>query len=120
MTTAYNSSASLQCGRVTASIAACSSNGGFGSNSQATHNHNGHNASTGDGASNAHFFPGQFYDYHWTTTLARADTINTGATDRRARCKGSERDGPECGWGERVGEDAELHARACQLGVIAG
>ncbi|TNC70688.1 copper oxidase, partial [Rubellimicrobium roseum] len=59
-------------------------NGGFGSNSQATHNHNGHNASTGDGASNAHFFPGQFYDYHWTTTLARADAINTGATDRRA------------------------------------
>ncbi|MBP1806174.1 multicopper oxidase family protein [Rubellimicrobium aerolatum] len=48
-------------------------NGGFGSNSQSTHNHNGHNASTGDGASNAHFFPGQFYDYHWTTTLARAD-----------------------------------------------
>ncbi|TNC71358.1 multicopper oxidase family protein [Rubellimicrobium roseum] len=59
-------------------------NGGFGSISQATHNHNGHNASTGDGASNAHFFPGQFYDYHWTTTLARADAINTGATDRRA------------------------------------
>ena len=57
--------------------------GGFGSNSQATHNHNGHNASTGDGASNAHFFPGQFYDYHWTTTLARADMINSGATDRR-------------------------------------
>lgn len=59
-------------------------NDGFGSNSQTTHNHNGHNASTSDGAANAHFFPGQFYDYHWTTTLARADMINTSATDRRA------------------------------------
>lgn len=59
-------------------------NGGFGSNSQCTHNHNGHNASGSDGASNAHFYPGQFYDYHWSTTLARADMINTSATDRRA------------------------------------
>ncbi|MCF7701800.1 multicopper oxidase family protein [Loktanella sp. M215] len=59
-------------------------NGGFGSTSQATHNHNAHNASASDGASNAHFFPGQFYDYHWSTTLARADTINTDMTDRRA------------------------------------
>jgi FtsP/CotA-like multicopper oxidase with cupredoxin domain len=59
-------------------------NEGFGSISQSTHNHNGHNASTSDGASNAHFFPGQFYDYHWSTTLARADTINTTATDPRA------------------------------------
>lgn len=59
-------------------------NGGFGSISQSTHNHNGHNASTSDGASNAHFFPGQFYDYHWSTTLARADMTNTSATDRRA------------------------------------
>ena len=59
-------------------------NGGFGSISQTTHNHNAHNASTSDGASNSHFFPGQFYDYHWPTTLARADKINTGATDRRA------------------------------------
>jgi FtsP/CotA-like multicopper oxidase with cupredoxin domain len=55
-------------------------NGGFGSISQTTHNHNGHNASTSDGASNAHFYPGQFYDYHWSTTLARADMINTNAT----------------------------------------
>ncbi|MGR3498172.1 MAG: multicopper oxidase family protein [Limimaricola soesokkakensis] len=59
-------------------------NNGFGSISQATHNHNAHNASASDGASNAHFFPGQFYDYHWSTTLARADMINTNATDRRA------------------------------------
>lgn len=59
-------------------------NGGFGSISQATHNHNAHNASASDGASNTHFFPGQFYDYHWTTTLARADMINRDATDRLA------------------------------------
>jgi len=59
-------------------------NGGFGLHEQTTHNHNAHNASTSDGASNAQFFPGQFYDYHWSTTLARADTINTGATDPKA------------------------------------
>ncbi len=59
-------------------------NGGFGSISQTTHNHNGHNASTSDGASNSHFYPGQFYDYHWSTTLARADMINTTAVDKRA------------------------------------
>ena len=59
-------------------------NGGFGSISQTTHNHNGHNASTSDGASNAHFYPGQFYDYHWSTTLARADMTNIMATDKRA------------------------------------
>ena len=59
-------------------------NNGFGRNEAATHNHNAHNGSSSDGASNAHFFPGQFYDYHWSTTLARADTINTSATDPRA------------------------------------
>ncbi|MGI9421686.1 MAG: multicopper oxidase family protein, partial [Hyphomicrobiaceae bacterium] len=59
-------------------------NGGFGRNEIAIHNHNAHNASASDGASNAHFFPGQFYDYHWSTVLARADTINTGASDPRA------------------------------------
>ncbi len=59
-------------------------NGGFGSISQTTHNHNGHNASTSDGASNAHFYPGQFYDYHWSTTLARADMINVEGNDPRA------------------------------------
>ncbi len=61
-----------------------SQNNGFGRNEAATHNHNAHNGSASDGASNAHFFPGQFYDYHWSTTLARADTINTSASDPRA------------------------------------
>jgi FtsP/CotA-like multicopper oxidase with cupredoxin domain len=59
-------------------------NGGFGRNESTTHNHNAHNASASDGASNAHYFPGQFYDYHWSTTLARHDTINTAATDPKA------------------------------------
>lgn len=59
-------------------------NGGFGRNETAVHNHNAHNGSGSDGAQNAHFFPGQFYDYHWGTCLARHDTINTGATDLRA------------------------------------
>jgi FtsP/CotA-like multicopper oxidase with cupredoxin domain len=59
-------------------------NGGFGSISQAIHNHNAHNASASDGASNAHFYPGQFYDYHWSTCLARHDMTNTDASDPRA------------------------------------
>ena len=59
-------------------------NGGFGRNETAVHNHNAHNGSGSDGAQNAHFFPGQFYDYHWGTCLARADTINKFATDKRA------------------------------------
>ena len=31
-----------------------------------------------------HHFPGTFYDYRWSTTLARRDKINTGATDTTA------------------------------------
>ncbi|WP_245296879.1 MULTISPECIES: multicopper oxidase domain-containing protein [Rhodomicrobium] len=59
-------------------------NYGFGRNEFASHNHNAHNGSGSDGAQNAHFFPGQFYDYHWGTCLARHDTINTDAADRRS------------------------------------
>lgn len=59
-------------------------NGGFGRNEFATHNHNAHNSASSDGANNAHFFPGQFYDYLWGTTLARHDTINTAGTDDKA------------------------------------
>jgi FtsP/CotA-like multicopper oxidase with cupredoxin domain len=59
-------------------------NRGFGRNESSIHNHNAHNGAASDGANNAYFFPGQFYDYHWGTTLARADTINTDATDPRA------------------------------------
>jgi FtsP/CotA-like multicopper oxidase with cupredoxin domain len=49
-------------------------NGGFGRNEVSLHNHNAHNGSASDGANNAYFFPGQFYDYHWGTCLARSDT----------------------------------------------
>jgi len=59
-------------------------NGGFGSTDQSTHNHNAHNSGASDGAANNQFFPGQFYDYHWSTILARHDTVNTQATDPRA------------------------------------
>ena len=30
---------------------------------------------SGDGAANVHHFPGTFYDYRWSTTLARRDKI---------------------------------------------
>jgi FtsP/CotA-like multicopper oxidase with cupredoxin domain len=59
-------------------------NGGFGRNEPSTHFHNAHNGAESDGASNAFHFPGTFYDYHWGTTLARHDMINTAAIDRRA------------------------------------
>ena len=58
-------------------------NGGFGSTDQSTHNHNAHNSGASDGAANNQFFPGQFYDYHWSAMLARHDLINTSATDPR-------------------------------------
>src|SRR5499433_3130292 len=59
-------------------------NNGFGRNEQQFHYHNAHNGAESDGASNSHHFPGTFYDYRWSGTLARRDKINTQATDRRA------------------------------------
>ncbi len=59
-------------------------NGGFGRNEVQMHFHNAHNGAESDGAANVHHFPGTFYDYRWSTTLARRDKINTQATDRRA------------------------------------
>ena len=60
-------------------------NNGFGRNEITTHLHNAHNGATSDGACNAHYFPGQFYDYHWSMTLARADMpAYQGGRDRRA------------------------------------
>ena len=59
-------------------------NGGFGRNETQLHFHNAHNGAESDGAANAHHFPGTFYDYRWSTTLARRDKINTQGTDRRA------------------------------------
>lgn len=49
------------------------SNGGFGRNEISTHFHNAHNGAESDGACNAYHFPGTFYDYHWSTALARRD-----------------------------------------------
>jgi FtsP/CotA-like multicopper oxidase with cupredoxin domain len=59
-------------------------NGGFGRNTITTHFHNGHTPAESDGFAGAFFWPGQFYDYRWPFALAGHDTINTGATDRRA------------------------------------
>jgi FtsP/CotA-like multicopper oxidase with cupredoxin domain len=57
-------------------------NGGFGRQESAIHNHNGHNGCESDGAQNAHFFPGQYYDYHYSLMLARRDG---GLRDSRGR-----------------------------------
>jgi len=59
-------------------------NGGFGRNETQLHFHNAHNGAESDGASNAHHFPGTFFDYLWGTTLARRDKINSQGTDPRA------------------------------------
>ncbi len=59
-------------------------NNGFGTHTISTHEHNGHNPAESDGFAGAYFYPGQFYDYRWPMTLAGHDTINTGATDKRA------------------------------------
>jgi FtsP/CotA-like multicopper oxidase with cupredoxin domain len=48
-------------------------NGGFGRNEISTHYHNAHNGAESDGACNAYHFPGTFYDYHWSSALARRD-----------------------------------------------
>jgi hypothetical protein len=57
-----------------------SQNGGFGRNEHQLHFHNAHNGAESDGAANVHHFPGTFYDYRWSTTLARRDKIDPGAT----------------------------------------
>jgi len=59
-------------------------NEGFGRNESQLHHHNAHNGAESDGAANVHHFPGTFYDYRWSTTLARRDKINMGATEPRA------------------------------------
>ncbi len=61
-----------------------SANRGFGLHTLTTHEHNGHNPAESDGFANAFFFPGQFYDYRWPMQLAGYDSVNAGASDRRA------------------------------------
>ena len=48
-------------------------NNGFGRNEISTHYHNAHNGAESDGACNAYHFAGTFYDYHWSSMLARHD-----------------------------------------------
>ena len=59
-------------------------NFGFGIHTISTHEHNGHNPAESDGYTQAFFFPGQFYDYHWPMVIAGNDHINKGGTDKRA------------------------------------
>ena len=66
-------------------------NNGFGRNETQLHFHNAHNGAESDGATNAHHFPGTFYDYRYSTTMARRDKTNTQATDRR--CSGPDGNG---------------------------
>ncbi len=59
-------------------------NYGFGLHTLTTHEHNGHNPAESDGYTQAFFFPGQFYDYHWPMVVAGTDHINTDASEPRA------------------------------------
>src|SRR5215813_1756451 len=59
-------------------------NRGFGRCETQLHFHNAHNGAESDGAANVHHFPGTFYDYRWSTTLARRDKINKTATVKKA------------------------------------
>jgi FtsP/CotA-like multicopper oxidase with cupredoxin domain len=65
---------------------------GFGRNESQLHFHNAHNGAESDGAANVHHFPGTFYDYRWSTTLARRDKINTDGSDNRASGPGDNGD----------------------------
>jgi hypothetical protein len=71
-------------------------NGGFGRNEHQLHFHNAHNGAESDGAANVHHFPGTFYDYRWSTTLARRDKINTDASDPRAGGPRTAAGSPRC------------------------
>jgi len=70
----WGSSCFPDCGNTT--------NGGWGRQEPAIHNHNGHNSSDSDGAQNCHFFPGQYYDYNYSLMLARRDA---GLKDSKGR-----------------------------------
>jgi len=71
-------------------------NGGFGRNEPSIHNHNAHNGSESDGATNAFMFPGQYYDTLFSTILARHDHTGNApgrAFMERVGVKDSEHDG---------------------------
>jgi FtsP/CotA-like multicopper oxidase with cupredoxin domain len=96
---------------------------GFGRHTITTHEHNGHSAGASDGYAGAFFFPGQFYDYHWTLQLAgfsnnnnTAGAINAAATEPRAALP--------CEEGESfpilvdVGSGPTVTTRTCSGGTI--
>jgi FtsP/CotA-like multicopper oxidase with cupredoxin domain len=72
-------------------------NNGFGRNEISNHFHNAHNGAESDGACNAFHFPGTFYDYHWSTALARHDspssTTGTGIRHGDPRASGPDGNG---------------------------
>ena len=71
-------------------------NGGFGRNEMSTHFHNAHHGAESDGACNAYHFPGTFYDYHWSLTLARRDLPSvreTGDTLHKKKASGPDDNG---------------------------
>ena len=77
-------------------------NGGFGRNEMSTHFHNAHHGAESDGACNAYHFPGTFYDYHWSLTLARRDLPDVREPNDTLRAKKAS--GPDDNGGLRLVE----------------
>lgn len=59
-------------------------NGGFGLHTITTHEHNGPNSGVSDGFAQSFFFPGEYYDYFYTMTLAAYTHENTDAIHPKA------------------------------------
>jgi FtsP/CotA-like multicopper oxidase with cupredoxin domain len=72
---------------------------GFGSIQITTHEHNGHNPAESDGYTAAHFYPGEFYDYHWPMILAGHDTVNPFAGNVAVNTPGAKTSGASSGNG---------------------
>jgi FtsP/CotA-like multicopper oxidase with cupredoxin domain len=74
-----------------------STNGGWGRQEPAIHNHNGHNGNESDGAQNAHFFPGEYFDYNYSLMLARRDAGLKDSLGRSTDARlGVKRGDPRC------------------------
>lgn len=59
-------------------------NRGFGLHTISTHEHNGPNSGVSDGFAQSFFFPGEYYDYLYSMTLAGYTYINDDAKDPKA------------------------------------
>jgi FtsP/CotA-like multicopper oxidase with cupredoxin domain len=59
-------------------------NRGFGMHTITTHEHNGPNNGSSDGFAQSFFFPGEYYDYFYTMTLAGHTCKNVEASDPKA------------------------------------